>query len=88
MSRSGKVLRKISVCGFGAAEKNKEKVEAYCTGFSAVLFGSQSGEMFCFATKTKIQMLTTFSWSLTTIHQQLFKSLGLYLLPKEEFLEI
>ena len=38
----------------GAAEKNKEKVEANCTGFSAEFFGSQSVEMFCFARKTKI----------------------------------
>ena len=30
----------------GAAEKNKEKVEANCTGFSAEFFGSQSVEMF------------------------------------------
>ena len=27
-----------------AAEKNKEKVEAKCTGFSAEFFGSQSGK--------------------------------------------
>ena len=26
----------------GAAEKNKEKIEAICTGFSAEFFGSQS----------------------------------------------
>ena len=43
----------------GVAEKNKEIVEANCTGFSAEFFGSQSVEMFCFAKKTKIQMLTT-----------------------------
>ena len=61
-----------------AAEKNKEKVEANCTGFSAEFFGSQSVEMFCFARKTKIQMLTTSCRSLTRIHQPLFKSLGLY----------
>ena len=42
-----------------AAEKNKEKVEANCTDFSAEFFGSHSVEMFCFARKTKIQMLTT-----------------------------
>jgi hypothetical protein len=47
------VLRKVKK----AAEKNKEKVEANCTGFSAEFFGSQSVEMFCFAGKTKIQML-------------------------------
>ena len=29
----------------GAAEKNKENVEANCTGFSAELFCSQSVEM-------------------------------------------
>ena len=45
----------------GPAEKNKEKVEATCTGFSAEFFGSQSVEMFCFARKTKNQMLTTSS---------------------------
>ena len=37
----------------GAAEKNKEKVEVNCTGFSAEFFGSQSVEMFCFARKKK-----------------------------------
>ena len=42
----------------GDTEKNKEKLEANCTGFSAEFFGSQSVEMFCFARKTKIQMLT------------------------------
>ena len=73
------------LCIFGAAEKSqeaaekiKEKVEANCTGFSAEFFGSQSVEiMFCFARKTKIQMLTTSSQSLTRIHQRLVKSLGL-----------
>ena len=35
----------------GGAEKNKETVEANCTGFSAEFFGSQSVEMFCFARK-------------------------------------
>ena len=55
----------------GAAEKNKEKVEANCTGFSAEFFGSQSVEMFCFAKKTEIQMLSTSSRSLTRIHQRL-----------------
>ena len=45
----------------GDTEKNKEKLEANCTGFSAEFFGSQSVEMFCFARKTKIQMLTA-SW--------------------------
>jgi hypothetical protein len=54
---------------FGAAEKNKEKIEANCTDFSVEFFGSQSVEMFCFARKTKIQMLTTSSRSLTRIHQ-------------------
>ena len=43
----------------GDTEKNKEKLEANCTGFSAEFFGSQSVEMFCFARKTKIQMLST-----------------------------
>ena len=37
----------------GAAEKNKENVEANCTGFSAEFFGSQSVKMFCFARKNK-----------------------------------
>ena len=86
MSRSGKVSRTFEfLCVFGAAEKiqgaaekNKEKVEANCTGFSAEFFGSQSVEMFCFARETKIQMLTTSSLSFTRIHQRLLKSLGLY----------
>ena len=39
----------------GAAEKNKEKVKAYCTGFSAEFFGSQSVEMFSFAGKQKFK---------------------------------
>ena len=78
MSRSGKVSRTFEFLrAFGAAEKNKEKVEANCTGFSAEFFSSQSAEMFCFARKTKIQMLTTTSRSLTRIHQRLLKSLGL-----------
>ena len=42
----------------GAAEKNKEKVKAICTGFSVLV--SQSVE-FSFSGKTKIQMLTTFA---------------------------
>jgi hypothetical protein len=41
----------------GAAEKNKEKVEANCTSFSAEFFGSQSVEMFCFARKKTIPRL-------------------------------
>ena len=53
MSRSGKVSRTFEfllIFGAaekspGAAEKNKEKVEANCTGFSAKFFGSQSVEM-------------------------------------------
>jgi hypothetical protein len=69
MSRSGKVSRTFELLPvFGAAEKNKEKVEANCTGFSAKFFGSQSAEIFCFARKTKIRMLTTSSQSLTRIH--------------------
>ena len=63
---------------FGAAEKNKEKVKANCTGFSAEFFGSQSEEMFCFDRK-KNQMLTTSSRSLTRIHQRLLKSLGIHI---------
>ena len=60
MSRSGKVLRTFEFLRvFGAAEKSQEKVEANSTGFSAEFVGSQSVEMFCFARKTKIQMLTT-----------------------------
>ena len=39
----------------GATEKNKEKVKANCTGFSAEFFGSQSVEMFCFARKQKFK---------------------------------
>ena len=43
MSRYGKVLRTFEFLHiFGAAEKNKGKVEANCTGFSAEFFGSQS----------------------------------------------
>ena len=72
MSRSGKVSKTYKCfLVFGAAEKNKEKVEANCTGFSAEFFGSQSVEMVCFARKTKIKMLTTSSRSLTRIHQRL-----------------
>ena len=42
MSRSSKVSRTFEFLrGFGAAEKNKEKVEANCNGFSAEFFGSQ-----------------------------------------------
>ena len=53
-----KLLRKFKQSS-RAAEKSREKVEANGTGFSAEFFGSQSVEMFCFARKTKIQMLTT-----------------------------
>ena len=78
MSRSGKVSRTFEFLRvFGVVEKNKEKVEANCTCFSAEFFSPQSVEMFCFARKTKIQMLTTSSRSLTRIHQHLPKSLGL-----------
>ena len=70
MSRSSKVSRTFEFLGiFGAAEKiqakfkscweSREKVKANDTGFSAEFFGSHSVEMFCFARKTKIQMLTT-----------------------------
>ena len=48
MSRSGKVSRSfefLRVSGAAPAEKNKEKVEANCTGFSAEFIGSQSVEM-------------------------------------------
>ena len=75
MSRSGKVSRKFEFLHIfraawksqGAAEKNKEKVEANCTGFSGEFFGSQLVEMFCFARKTKIQMLTSSCRSLTPL---------------------
>ena len=85
MSCSSNVLRTfeffwVQAKVLRAAEKNKEKVEANCTGFSAEFFGSQSVEMFCFARKTKIQILTTSSRSLTRIYQRLLKSLGLYCL--------
>jgi hypothetical protein len=66
------------LCIFGAAEKNKEKVEANCTGFWADFFDSQSVELFCFARKTKIQMLLTSCRSLTRIYKRFLKSLGLY----------
>ena len=80
MSRTSKVSRTFEFCfcfyscwenlskSLRAADKNKEKVEANRTGFSAEFFGSQSVEMFCFARKTKIQMLTTSSQSLTRIN--------------------
>ena len=81
MSCSGKVWRTFEfwrVFGAaeksqGAAEKNKEKVEANCTGFSAEFFGSQSVEMFCFARKTKIQMLTNLCWSLFSLRLSFLK---------------
>ena len=86
MSRSSKVSRTFEFLRIfgateksqGAAEKNKEKVEANCAGFSAEFFGSRSVEMFCFARKAKIQMLTTSSRSLTRIHQLILRSLGPY----------
>ena len=78
MSRINKVSRTFEFLPiFENAEKNKEKVEANWTGFSAEFFCSQSEEMFCFASTTKIQMLTTSSQSLTRIYQCLLKSLGL-----------
>ena len=46
MSCSSNVSRTFEFfCAFGAAEKNKEKVEANCNGFSAEFFGSQSVEI-------------------------------------------
>ena len=65
MSHSGKVSRTFEFLHvFGAAEenpskslrgaeKNKEKVEANWSGFSAEFFGSQSVEMFFFAKENK-----------------------------------
>ena len=53
MSCSGKVLRIFEFLHvFGAAEKNKEKVQAKFTGFSVEFFGSQwtsvsSDVLFC-----------------------------------------
>ena len=70
MSGSGKCKDNLNFCAYygaaeknqakklGAAEKNKQKVKAICTGFSALV--SQSVE-FSFSGKTKIQMLTTFA---------------------------
>ena len=52
------------------AEKSQEKVEANGTGFSA--------ELFCFARKTKNQMLTTSCWSLRSLKLSFLKSLRLY----------
>ena len=76
MSSSGKMLRTFEfLCVFGAAEKNKEKVEANLTGFSAEFFDSPSVEMFLFARKTEIQMLTTSCRSLTLPIHGLFKSI-------------
>ena len=43
MSRFGKVSKTFEFLSiFGAAEKNKEKIEGNCTGFLAEFFGSQS----------------------------------------------
>ena len=68
MSLSGKVSKTFKfLCIFEAAVKNKKKVEANCTSFSAELFGSQSVEMFCFARKTKIWMLTISCRSLDSL---------------------
>ena len=64
MSHSGKVLRKFEfLCIWScwenpskclrATEKNKEKVEANCTGFSAELLGFQSVEIFFFGQENK-----------------------------------
>ena len=58
MSRSGKLSKTfefllIFFSSQEAAEKNKEKVEANCTGFSAEVFGSQSVEMFRFCQENK-----------------------------------
>ena len=76
---SGKVSRTFEFLWVvWAAEKNNEKVEANYTGFSAELFGAQSIEMFCFARKIQIQMLTASFQTLTRIHKRLPKSLGLY----------
>ena len=73
MSRSSKVSKTFEfLLVFGAAEQNKEKVEANCAGFSAEFLDSHSVETFCFARKTE-----TSSRSLTRIHQSLLKSLGL-----------
>ena len=59
MSGSGKCKDNLNFgAHYGAAEKNKEKVKAICTGFSVLV--SQSVE-FSFSGKTKIQMLTTFA---------------------------
>ena len=89
MSRSDKVSRTFELLHIlrtakksqGAAEKNKEKVEVNCTGFSAEFFGSQSAEMFCFARKTKIQILTTSCRSVTFLGLYFLKSLRPYDLP-------
>ena len=62
---------------WGDTEKKREKLEANCTGFSAEFFGSQSVEMFCFARKTKIQMLTNFCWSLFSLGLSFLKLLQL-----------
>jgi len=63
---------------WGDTEKNKEKLGANCTGFSAEFFGSQSVEMFGFARKTKIQMLTTSCWSQFSLRLSFLKYLRLY----------
>ena len=63
---------------WGDTEKNKEKLEANCTGFSAEFFGSQSVEMFGFARKTKIQMLTTSCWSQFSLRLSFLKYLRLW----------
>ena len=80
MSCSGKVSRKFEFLRvFGAAEKIQAKVSELLRKIKkklkliALASQQNSVEMFCFARKTKIHMLTTSSWSLTRIHQRFLK---------------
>ena len=76
MSGSGKCKDNLNFCAhYGAAEKNKEKVKAICTGFSVLV--SQSVE-FSFSGKTKIQMLINFA-EFDIVHPRPFKILWTYL---------
>ena len=81
MLHSCKVLRTFELLCVFWENPSREKWRKNCTGFSAEFFGFQSVEIFCFAKKTKIKMLTTSSRSLTRIHQCFLRSLVLYFWP-------
>ena len=63
-------VKKIQTKGLGAAKKNKEKVKAIWTGFSACRV------LFC--RENKFQMMTTSCRIVTLPIHGLFKSFGLY----------